>query len=146
MVIPAQDTKLKLGYRQTEIGVIPEDWDIIELRNVIDYIKGFAFKSDDYRSDGVRVIRVSDTTFDSIKNVNPIHIDPNKAYLYNKWILREHDLIVSTVGSKPPMYDSMVGKVIIIEKQYDGALLNQNAVLFRSKERKPHKQKLLLNF
>lgn len=110
--------------------MIPENWDIVELGSLIDYIKGFAFKSDDYQSDGVRIIRVSDTTFDSIKGVNQIYIAHDKAYLYSKWMLKEYDLILSTVGSKPPMYDSMVGKVIIIEKQYDGALLNQNAVLF----------------
>jgi type I restriction enzyme S subunit len=137
--------ELKPGYKQTEMGMIPEDWDIVELGNIIDYTKGFAFKSDDYQSDGVRIIRVSDTTFDSIKNVNQIYIDRDKAYLYDKWALKEHDLVLSTVGSKPPMYDSMVGKAIIIEKQYDGVLLNQNAVLFRSKKRKSHQQKLLLN-
>ncbi len=125
--------------------MIPENWDIVELGSLIDYIKGFAFKSDDYQSDGVRIIRVSDTTFDSIKGVNQIYIAHDKAYLYSKWMLKEYDLILSTVGSKPPMYDSMVGKVIIIEKQYDGALLNQNAVLIRAKRRKPYKQILLLN-
>ncbi|RZL45485.1 MAG: restriction endonuclease subunit S, partial [Pedobacter sp.] len=41
--------------------------------------------------------------------------------------------IVSTVGSKPPMYDSMVGKVIFVKAKYAGALLNQNAVLFKNK-------------
>ena len=137
--------ELKPGYKQTEVGVIPEDWDIVELGNIIDYTKGFAFKSDDYQSDGVRIIRVSDTTFDSIKNVNQICVDRDKAYLYDKWMLKEHDLVLSTVGSKPPMYESMVGRAIIIEKQYDGALLNQNAVLIRSKKRKSYKQNLLLN-
>lgn len=39
----------------------------------------------------------------------------------------------------------MVGKAIIIEKKYDGSLLNQNAVLIRSKDKKVFKQQLLLN-
>ena len=145
MVTTVKNAKLKPGYKLTEMGVIPEDWDIFEIGNIIDYTKGFAFKSDDYQSDGVRIIRVSDTTFDSIKDANQIYINSDKAYLYHKWALKEYDLIISTVGSKPPIYDSMVGKVIIIGKQYKGALLNQNAVLFRSKQGKIHKQILLLN-
>lgn len=133
------------GYKETEIGWIPNDWDVVDFGDIIDYIKGFPFKSEDYKNYGVRIIRVSDTTYDSIKNETPVFVDSKKSYCYNKWKLLENDLIFSTVGSKPPMYDSLVGKTILITKKYEGSLLNQNAVLIRVKDKKSYKQKLLLN-
>ena len=132
-------------FKQTEVGMIPDDWDIITLRDVIDYTKGFAFQSKDYQIDGVRIIRVSDTNSESIGDENPICIDIHKALSYGKWSLKEYDLVFSTVGSKPPMYSSMVGKVIMINKTYEGSLLNQNAVLVRSKDRSICKQIIFLN-
>lgn len=137
--------QLPKGYKNTEVGVIPEDWEIHTFGDIVDYTKGFTFKSKDYRKDGIRIIRVSDTTFDSIKKENGIYVDEKSENEYKNWRLEENDLIFTTVGSKPPMYDSMVGKVIMIAKENAGSFLNQNAVLIRSKKRTKEKQSLLLS-
>jgi type I restriction enzyme, S subunit len=137
--------EVKPGYKQTEMGVIPEDWDDACLGNSVNYLKGYAFSSNDYRSDGVRVLRVSDTTYDSIKNEDSVFVDKEKSKLYSKWALKEHDLVISTVGSKPPMFDSLVGRAVIIGKEHEGYLLNQNAVLLRSNDKNPKIQVFLLN-
>lgn len=127
-------TEVTSGYKVTEVGVIPKDWEVVTLGDVIDYTKGFPFRSVDYTTGGVRIIRVSDTTHDSISESAPIFISPITSEAYSKWSLNEFDIIVSTVGSKPPMYDSMVGKAILVEKKFAGALLNQNAVIIRNKK------------
>lgn len=132
-------------YKQTEVGLIPSDWEVFTFGDIINYTKGFAFKSRDYKKDGIRIIRVSDTTFDSIKKENGIYIDENDATGYKNWRLDENDLIFTTVGSKPPMYDSMVGKVIMVSKEFAGSFLNQNAVLIRAKKRTKYIQALLLS-
>lgn len=137
--------EVKPGYKQTEVGVIPEDWDVVSLGESINYVKGYAFSSRDYRPNGVRILRVSDTTYETIKDKDPIFIDLNEAKSYSKWTLKEHDLVVSTVGSKPPVYDSLVGRVVIIQKKNEGNLLNQNALLMRSKDNDINTHKLLLN-
>jgi type I restriction enzyme S subunit len=138
-------TTIKKGYKQTDVGVIPGDWDVFEFGQLVNYTKGFAFKSKDYKTDGIRIIRVSDTTFDSIKEEDEIYIDEGLSNQYRKWRIEEDDLILSTVGSKPPMYDSIVGKVIIIQKKHEGALLNQNAVLIRAKRKSKFIQQILFN-
>src|SRR5258708_40377962 len=102
--------KIPTGYKLTEIGMIPKEWDIQQFGQLVDYTKGFAFKSKDYCFDGIRIIRVSDTTFDSIKETDAIYISESESKKYQKWRLTEDDLIFSTVGSKPPMYDSLVVK------------------------------------
>jgi type I restriction enzyme, S subunit len=124
---------------------IPNDWEMVHFGDIVDYAKGFGFKSKDYTKNGVRIIRVSDTTFTSIKNNNPIFINKDDAKHYRKWELLEDDLIFSTVGSKPPMYDSLVGRAIIIDRKHQGCLLNQNAVRIRIKSKTKLKQILLLN-
>jgi type I restriction enzyme S subunit len=137
--------EVRPGYKQTEVGVIPEDWEVPPLGHVIEYIKGFAFSAGDYQSHGIRILRVSDTTYDEIKEGESIFIDETKAKSFRKWSLKEGDLIVSTVGSKPPMYDSMVGKATFVQAKDSGALLNQNAVILRSKKWSIGLQRLLHN-
>ncbi len=133
------------SYKQTEVGLIPTDWVVFSFGEIVDYTKGYAFKSNDYKDNGIRIIRVSDTTYDSVKKENGIYLEEKFAKQFNNWKLDEGDLIFSTVGSKPPMYDSMVGKVIMVSKEFEGCLLNQNAVLIRSKKRKKEIQALLLS-
>ena len=125
---------------------IPNGWKLYNFGDIIDYTKGFAFKSKDYVKNGVRVIRVSDTTFTTIKDEDEIFIKKDNVNHYHKWKLLEDDLVFSTVGSKPPMYDSLVGRAIIIDKKYEGCLLNQNAVIIRIKNKTKLKQILLLNY
>jgi type I restriction enzyme S subunit len=141
----SQLSTLNSPFKQTEVGVIPEDWELLPLGQATEYIKGFAFKADDYRSHGIRILRVSDTTYDGVKDGEGIYLDVAKANSFRKWALREGDLVVSTVGSKPPMYDLMVGKATYIRAKDSGALLNQNAVILRSRQWSLALQRLLHN-
>ena len=139
------NTRIPTGYKQMDVGVIPEDWEEHTFGDLIDYTKGFAFKSASYRDNGVRIIRVSDTSFDSISDDEAVYISEAEAKQYEKWKLVEADLVFSTVGSKPPMYDSLVGRATYISRDYSGSLLNQNAVRIRYKSKSLHKQIFLLN-
>ncbi|WP_272666700.1 restriction endonuclease subunit S [Providencia sp. PROV069] len=148
MSVEVTETSLNLipaGYKQTEVGVIPEDWKCYSFGDLVDYKKGYAFKSDEYGKTGIRIIRVSDTSYSGIKDDSPIFISDKLAKLYHAWSIKEGDLIFSTVGSKPPMYDSLVGKAIYVTKKYEGSLLNQNAVRIRAKSKTEGIQSLLLN-
>ncbi|HEB4939276.1 TPA: restriction endonuclease subunit S [Klebsiella quasipneumoniae] len=136
---------LPMGYTQTEVGVIPEDWVVCTFGSLVNYRKGFAFKSNDYQPSGTRVIRVSDTSFFSIEDTEPVYVSNEVAQKHTSWVIKENDLIFSTVGSKPPMYDSLVGKAILVTKRHSGCLLNQNAVRIRSKSVVIGFQVLLLN-
>jgi len=109
------------------------DWEEKSLKDVITYFKGFAFQSGDYTTAGRRIVRVSDMGFDCIKNeINSIYINEEKAEQLEKWQLKKNDLIITTVGSKPPVYDSLVGRTIVVKSKDKNALLNQNAVCLRA--------------
>lgn len=46
------------GYKQTEVGVIPEDWAVIEIRSVCKLINGRGFKPYEWQRNGLPIIRI----------------------------------------------------------------------------------------
>jgi type I restriction enzyme S subunit len=111
-----------------QLGWIPKGWQVKELSQLVKHQKGFPFKSAWYQDEGHIVVRVSDTTDDSI-NVNSCNkISEELAAEYSSYALKENDLVIATVGSWPPNYSSVVGKVIRVPTTAEGGLLNQNAV------------------
>ncbi|PTX14863.1 type I restriction enzyme, S subunit [Halanaerobium congolense] len=113
-----------------------EDWKEYKLENLIKMQKGFAFKSKDYQEDGVKIVKVSNFTDDSIDINSCTHISENKKNKYKKYILENNDILISTVGSWPSNPKSVVGKVIRVPIEAKGSLLNQNIVRLKSKPEK----------
>ena len=105
-----------------------DEWEEKILGGLVDYKKGYAFKTDECTSDGIRVIKISDTTDSSINDEANTFIDKSDYEKYKNWELFEEDILVSTVGSRPPLYSSMVGKVVKVPKTAERTLLNQNLV------------------
>lgn len=102
------------------------EWKEKKLGELADYTKGFAFKSQDYRTEGVRLIRVSDLGSDSIKpNNEKIFIATESANNYERYLLKKGEIIITTVGSKPDLIESAVGRGIFVHLSNEG-LLNQN--------------------
>ena len=127
MITATKNTK---AFYNTEI---PSDWEIVEIGDIIDYKKGFAFKNEDYKQEGIRIIRVSDTNASGIRKEGNVFLEFSRAEEFKEWAINENDIIIQTVGSRPPLYDSMVGKTILVQSEFDGSLLNQNAVRIRIK-------------
>ncbi|MCD6547389.1 MAG: restriction endonuclease subunit S, partial [Nanoarchaeota archaeon] len=55
---------MKIKFKQTEIGKIPQDWDVVKARSYINFVKGTEPGSKNYNKDGkgVRFLRVNDIT------------------------------------------------------------------------------------
>jgi len=111
------------------------NWEKKKLGEVTDYVKGFAFKSEFYSNKGVRIIRVSDLSARSIKNDNDkIYIKVEKTKELNKYNINKGDIIITTVGSKPDLLESAVGRGIFVKNPNEG-LLNQNLLKFNYSEK-----------
>ena len=104
------------------------NWYKVKLSEQIETLKGFAFKSSWYLSEGVPIVKVSNFTDDSIDEINLDYVDKKIASDYHKYSLDIDDIIIQTVGSWPRNPKSVVGKVIRVQRNLKGALLNQNAV------------------
>lgn len=46
------------GYKQTEVGVIPEEWEVKEIRDVCKLINGRGFKPHEWQTNGLPIIRI----------------------------------------------------------------------------------------
>ena len=111
------------------------NWEKKKVGEVTDYVKGFAFKSEFYSNKGVRIIRVSDLSARSIKNDNDkIYIKVEKTKELNKYNINKGDIIITTVGSKPDLLESAVGRGIFVKNPNEG-LLNQNLLKFNYSEK-----------
>ncbi|GEQ22121.1 hypothetical protein CBU02nite_26270 [Clostridium butyricum] len=107
---------------------------IFKLEEMAEFQKGFAFKSRDFKESGIKIVKVSNLTDESIDGNGCVHIDNELADNYKQYELKSHDIIITTVGSWPTNPASVVGKVVRVPKQMKGSLLNQNAVRVRSNE------------
>lgn len=107
------------------------DWSETSIGQLTKYFKGYAFKSESYKESGRRIIRVSDLGRDSIKYDNDaIFLDVVESSNYKDWMLKKDDIVITTVGSKPHLIDSAVGRPIYIRNNEEG-LLNQNLLVLR---------------
>lgn len=118
---------VKPGYKQTEAGVIPEDWDAKTIGNNIDLLTGFPFPSVGYAKSGVRLLRGSNVKrgqtdwTDELTQYWP-DITPDLV----RFQLQEADLIIAMDGS-------LVGRSYAQLKSDDlPALLLQRVARIRS--------------
>ena len=96
----------------------------IRIGDACDILNGYAFKSDKYVDDGIRVIRIA--------NVQKGYIEDNAPAFYpidsdglDKYILEEGDLLMSLTGN--------VGRVALLQKEMLPAALNQRVACLRLK-------------
>jgi type I restriction enzyme, S subunit len=103
-----------------------DEWIASTLGAVMDYTKGFAFKSEDYRTSGIRIVRVSDLAARHIKENNAnVYIDDLRSGEFQKWAIKSSEIVITTVGSRPELVDSAVGRGIFVDSDSVG-FLNQN--------------------
>jgi len=82
-----------MKYKQTPIGRIPKEWEVVRLEDVADYINGYAFSPRDWQEKGLPIIR--------IQNLN----DPEAEFNYfdgeidKKYIVEKGDLLFSWSAS-----------------------------------------------
>lgn len=112
------------------------NWVNHKVEDLIDYKKGYAFKSSFYDQEGDHlIVRVSDTTENSI-NIQTCHkIRKEHVIGLDAYMLRHEDVVIATVGSWADNPQSIVGKVIKVPREANGAYLNQNAVRLRAKSK-----------
>jgi type I restriction enzyme S subunit len=122
---------------------MPKNWKTYRLGDIIDYQKGYAFKSKWYQNFGKLIVRISDTTSDSIDISTCYRIAKEHAESLIQYELLENDIIIASVGSWPPNYNSVVGKVVKVPKAAEESLLNQNAVRLRTKDKNNFNQKFI---
>ncbi|EPF2930000.1 restriction endonuclease subunit S [Vibrio navarrensis] len=99
-----------------------------KLGDVATFRNGAGVKQDFFTTsnDGVNLAKVSNFTSDSIDLTDATKVDREHAQKWTSHLLKSDDVLIATVGSWPPNWSSVVGKVVRAPKGSEGAIQNQN--------------------
>lgn len=115
------------GYKASELGEIPEDWELVSAGSVCDLLTGFPFPSQSYSSSGVRLLRGSNVKrgcTDWDENITQYWPEVNSSI--KAYELRAGDIVISMDGS-------LVGRSFAQLSEQDlPALLLQRVARLRS--------------
>ena len=114
------------------LGQVPSEWSVSPLKLYLNTRKGVAFKSADFTDIGIRVVKASDIKDKTIRQ-SEVFLPSSFSEIYPKSVLKEGEIIISTVGSTPDVKNSAVGQIGILPFELDGSLLNQNTVVLSPK-------------
>ena len=103
-----------------------KDWTYKKLGEVCEILNGFAFKSSEYVSDGIRVIRITNVQKGYVEDSEPKFYPISTQNELKRYLLFENDLLISLTGN--------VGRVGLIEKSLLPAYLNQRVGCLRIKK------------
>lgn len=124
MVIMAQNINQKQGYKLTEVGVIPEDWIVTTLGEIVSKERPICYgivQTGKIVSNGVPCIRVIDLDNGKIKKKNLITTSKGISDSYKRTILKEEDLVIALRGK--------IGELAIVDKELIGANLTRGLAL-----------------
>jgi len=93
-------TQLALGYKQTDVGVIPVDWDAKTIGQDVDLLTGFPFPSAGYSNEGIRLLRGSNVKRGQMDWADEItQYWPSVTPEISRYQLRDGDLVIAMDGS-----------------------------------------------
>jgi type I restriction enzyme S subunit len=102
------------------------EWEKVSLVEVAILRNGAGVKQKFFSEDGVPLARVSNFTSDSIDLSDCNYVEHEHAQKWKSHFLSHENVIVATVGSWPPNWSSVVGKVVRAPQVAVGAIQNQN--------------------
>ena len=104
------------GYKQTELGIIPEDWKVVLLGSGLRFQTGHPFQSSYFNGDGmgVRLIRNRDLKSDD-------SITHYSGAIYNEFIVNNYDILIGMDGDFMPcvwdkgvaLLNQRVGRLVV---------------------------------
>ena len=99
--------ELKVGYKQTDVGVIPEDWEITNFESIADKNKkwsitggpfGSNLKTTDYTDDGIQIIQLQNIGDGKFINESQVFTSEEKANELLSCNIYPGDIILSKMG------------------------------------------------
>ncbi|WP_029988068.1 MULTISPECIES: restriction endonuclease subunit S [unclassified Serratia (in: enterobacteria)] len=113
-----------LGFKQTEVGIIPKDWMVINIAKTMKLINGYGFKPSQWEKEGLPIIR--------IQNLNDSHAPYNyfTGVIDTKFHIKKGDLLFAWSGSKGVSFGARVwqGKKAILNQHIFKVIPDENFV------------------
>ncbi len=113
--------QIKKGYKQTEVGVIPSDWEVKKLGDILKVIGGGAFKSYDARQSGVKWLKIANVGINQAIWEDESYLPIEIIKYYGSFLLKENDYVIALTR---PLLDRKL-KIAKLNENDVPALLNQ---------------------
>ncbi|WP_445367022.1 restriction endonuclease subunit S [Methylomonas sp. BW4-1] len=114
-------TLIKPGYKMTEVGVVPEDWDCLESGVLATYFGGNAFKSEAAASNGIKWLKIANVGKQRVVWSDVSYLPSDYANDFSQYLLQEGDVVMAL--TRPILGNEL--KVTKLRKEDVPALLNQ---------------------
>jgi type I restriction enzyme S subunit len=116
---------------ESELGMIPEGWEVKEIGDISKIQNGFAFRAKEYTENGIKVLRTLNIGSDGYFNNDDIVFLPHTYdnQKYQKYMFKKFDVALVMVGAS-------IGKIGMILDNTSNSLQNQNMWRFRTKNEK----------
>ena len=115
-----------VGYNQTDIGLIPEDWEVKSMGLIGDTIIGLTYSPNNVSKYGTLVLRSSNIQNNQLAFKDNVFVDME---LPNRVIVNENDILICVRnGSK-----RLIGKSTLIDKKTKGSAFGAFMSIYRSK-------------
>ena len=130
---PSAKYLIRPGYKQTDVGVVPQDWgsstiqELLDQRALVGHIDGnhgeLYPRSDEFKESGVPYITANDlrgyrVSFDSCK-----FLSPERAHRFQKGVARDGDVLFA--------HNATVGPTAMLSTELDYVILSTTATYFR---------------
>ena len=124
-------TNIKKGYKQTELGVIPEDWDLIVLKDLNFDISDGNYsskypKSNDFKLFGVPFIRANNINNLKVVDDDMRYISVSQHGELLKGHLKQGDILITTRGD--------IGQIAIVPPMHIDSNINAQIVRINTKD------------
>jgi type I restriction enzyme S subunit len=118
------------GYKLTEVGVIPEAWEVRQVGELCEYQNGTALEHLFTADDGLKVISIGNYSVTGSYIDNGVHINRKYRREVEKFILMRNDLTIS-LNDKTSV-GAIIGRVLLIPED-DLFVFNQRTMRLRPK-------------
>lgn len=113
------------GYKNTEVGVIPEDWSVERLGELGEALIGLTYKPSDVRRHGVLVLRSSNIQDDVLAFDDNVYVD---TYIPERIRVRPGDVLICVRnGSR-----DLIGKATLLDERAVGMTFGAFMAVYRS--------------
>ena len=117
--------EVRSDYKQTEVGVIPKDWKVIELGDIGECLIGLTYKPSNVKTDGTLVLRSSNIQNGSLSFNDNVYVDaviPKRIRVLNGDIL-----VCVRNGSR-----ALIGKSALLDKRVEGQTFGAFMSVYRT--------------
>ena len=117
--------EVKPGYKQTEVGLIPEDWNVKPLGELGEALIGLTYKPSDVRENGTLVLRSSNIQGDALAFEDNVFVDTD---IPERIKVRPGDVLICVRnGSR-----NLIGKAAVLDERTVGMTFGAFMAVFRS--------------